>query len=81
MAEQRKVAGLWCADVLEHLDAYIDGTLPDDVRERAEAHLAECDWCTRFGGAYAKTVAQLRATLDDPPEPWAEDRVRKIAGG
>lgn len=63
MAEDRKVAGIRCMQVLEHLDDYVDGELSDTRRAQVEAHLRGCDWCTKFGGEYASLVSTLRSDL------------------
>lgn len=60
MTQQRKVAGLWCGEVLEKLDAYTDNELDPQARHQVEAHLAGCDWCETFGGRYIQTVRLLR---------------------
>jgi anti-sigma factor RsiW len=72
--QPKTIAGLHCFDVLEHLDDYVDAALPDDVLARVEAHLAQCDACTAFGGRYAGLVATLHAQLSAPrvPPPEAE---------
>ena len=62
-SQPKTIAGLHCFEILEHLDDYVDGALPDDVRANVEAHLAECDACTTFGGRYAGLVATLHADL------------------
>lgn len=64
---QRHVAGLWCGDVLARLPDLIDGTLSDAERAQVIAHVSECDWCERFGGAYGAVVAGLRKA--HAPEP------------
>lgn len=80
MPEPRVVAGLHCQQVLALLPDYVEGTLPDETLRQAQAHLAGCSWCARFGGAYAGVVRglaqgdagpDLRAALDaalDRPE-------------
>ncbi len=69
--QPRLVGGLWCSDVLAHLDDYVAGTLSPDLAAKAQAHLAGCDWCTRFGGRYAAMVQAVRERLgadDAPPD-------------
>jgi len=63
MRGEREVAGLRCGEVLERLDAYLDGALEVPARERLEAHVRGCDQCARFGGVYAATVRALRGRL------------------
>ncbi len=69
MPTERLVAGLRCRDVLADLSAYLDGELPEERRERLEAHVRGCDLCTRFGGEFGATVTRLRASLGVAPEP------------
>jgi anti-sigma factor RsiW len=75
---ERYVAGLWCHQVLEALPDYLDDLLPPDTRRAAEAHLAGCDWCARFGGEYAGVVKALRQRLA-PPAPAPSDVARRLA--
>jgi anti-sigma factor RsiW len=67
MTEDRLVGGLRCSDVLARLSDYVDGELDAAERERVDAHLAGCDVCERFGGAFAETVGALRRALGASP--------------
>ncbi len=75
--QQRKVAGLFCFEVLERLSDYLDNELAADARENLEAHLRGCDWCERFGGEMAGLVKALREELAEaePLEPDLLDRL------
>lgn len=66
MAHDREVAGIRCTEVLAGLAGYVDGELPPEQVARVEAHLRGCDWCERFGGEYAASVAALRRHLGAP---------------
>jgi len=68
MAHDREVGGIRCLQVLDHLADYVDGDVDAELQGRIEAHLAGCDWCERFGGSYAGTMAELRRVLA-APEP------------
>ena len=59
----RMVAGMRCREVLERLSAYLDGELPTPQRDALEGHLAGCDRCERFGGAFGSVVEVLRREL------------------
>jgi anti-sigma factor RsiW len=61
---ERQVGGLWCREVLEHLDAFVDGELPGPTLASVQAHVAECTQCAQFGAAYARLVGALRASPD-----------------
>ncbi|MBW2457952.1 MAG: zf-HC2 domain-containing protein [Deltaproteobacteria bacterium] len=67
MAHDREVGGIRCLHVLAHLAAYVDGEVDDGLRRKIDDHLRGCDWCERFGGAYAATVGEARRLLGAPP--------------
>ena len=48
---------LACREITDLLTAYLEGELPGEARERFDAHLAECPYCTTY-------VAQMLATID-----------------
>ena len=71
--------GLWCSDVLEALGDFAEGSLDATLRVAVNAHLAACGMCERFGGAYAHTVAALRAGLGSAqPHPLRGDIDRRL---
>ncbi len=72
MPEPRLIAGIRCDEVLEHLSDYLDDSAAADIRAAIEGHLAECDWCERFGGEFGQTIAGIRRTLGSPEEPSGE---------
>lgn len=76
MAHDREVAGIRCGEVLEILPDYLEGTLGSERLEQVQAHLAGCDWCERFGGAYAGAVTALRRELGEARELSAAQRSR-----
>ena len=39
---------LSCKEVVELVTDYLEGTLPDELRLKMEAHLAGCDGCTHY---------------------------------
>jgi predicted anti-sigma-YlaC factor YlaD len=45
-----------CRDVVELVNDYLDGALDDERRVHVEAHLGDCDGCSRV-------LDQLRETL------------------
>jgi anti-sigma factor RsiW len=46
-----------CAEVVELLTDYLEGTLEQPVRAEIEAHLALCEGCDTY-------LAQMRSTID-----------------
>jgi len=59
--QPRLVGGLWCQEVMDLLPELVEGSAPEAAKAQVAAHLAGCDWCARFGGAYGRTVAALGA--------------------
>lgn len=45
-----------CKDVVELVTAYLDGSMPPGDRERFEAHLKDCPYCSRY-------LDQMRETI------------------
>ncbi len=72
-AGAKHVGGLWCHEVLALLTRHLDGDLNDDELAAVKAHVAGCDNCARFGGAFADAVAKLRADVEGDDEPSHDD--------
>ena len=53
-----------CAELVEAITAYLDGTLPDADRRRFDTHLANCPDCTEYLAQMRKTIVRL-GTLDE----------------
>lgn len=78
MEGERDVGGLSCSQVLAGLPAYLDGTLPAEMRPAVEAHVRGCDRCERFGGAYARVAERIRhLTADTQIAPDVLERLRE----
>ena len=45
-----------CQELVDTITAYLENTLAEPDRERFDAHLAECPFCTEY-------LAQMRATI------------------
>ncbi|MGH8836767.1 MAG: anti-sigma factor family protein [Actinomycetes bacterium] len=67
-----------CIDFVELISAYLDGTLPDDVRRRVDKHLGHCQGC-RAALSQWRTVIGLagRLTTADVADidPYVRDRL------
>lgn len=49
--------GLTCAELVELVTDYLDGSLSDDERGRFEAHLRDCEACTNYLDQIRQTIA------------------------
>lgn len=72
---ERHVGGLWCHEVLEHLDHFVEGVLEPEAVATMQAHVAVCTECARFGAAYARLVGALRT---GPEEALGEARLQRL---
>ena len=57
-----------CRQIAELLGDFLDGTLPNHVRELIEFHIEGCGPCVAFVNTYRGTIAATR-TLPDTPMP------------
>jgi anti-sigma factor RsiW len=78
---ERHVGGLWCHDVVEHLDAFVDGTLDAETLRSVEVHVAECSECAAFGAAYGRLVEALRSGPAAALDEARLQRLRRGVGG
>jgi anti-sigma factor RsiW len=54
---------LTCSELVELVTDFLEDALPEDVRERFEAHLAGCEDCTAYVEQVRETV-RLAGRLD-----------------
>jgi anti-sigma factor RsiW len=64
-----------CNELVELVTAYLDGSLDQDIRERFEQHLLECDGCENYLQQFSTTVDTLGRIRDDDIEPEFRDRL------
>lgn len=62
---ERQDGGLWCHEVLELLDQFVDDALDAPTAAQVAAHVTVCENCSRFGAAYARVVSAMRAPITD----------------
>jgi anti-sigma factor RsiW len=73
-------AAIACADGVEMLMDYLEGTLPAADRERVEAHVSACPRCVAFVESYRQTPRIMRAaTAAALPDELADSLRRFLA--
>jgi anti-sigma factor RsiW len=75
--DERYEGGLWCHEVLDHLDAYVDGSLTAEQLTAVQQHVRVCQACAQFGAAYAGVVQTLRSTPVPVPKGGVLDRLHR----
>ena len=76
---ERLVAGVRCSEVMADLSAYVDRELLPARAAQLEAHVAECQACSRFGAEFNRLLDAVRARLTDP-EPLPDDVAHRLRG-
>lgn len=67
-----------CRELIDVLDDYLDGALPDDLRADLERHLADCAPCRAYLSTYRKTRdLGAAATRAEMPADM-RDRLRRF---
>ena len=67
-----------CIELVEQLTAYLDGTLPDSIRQRVDEHLGHCEGCQAALFQW-KTVTDIAGQLTTADvadiDPYVRDRL------
>ncbi len=63
-----------CRELFELLMDYLEGALPPPQVELVEAHIADCDDCRSYIGAYREARDLVARTIraEQPPDPPEE---------
>lgn len=48
---------LTCRELVELVNDYVEGVLPEADRARFEGHVGCCDWCVAYVGQFRETIA------------------------
>jgi anti-sigma factor RsiW len=60
-----------CQELVELVTDYLEGALPPAEFARFEAHLTECDGCTRYLDQMRLTIAAIGRLTEESIEPEA----------
>jgi anti-sigma factor RsiW len=67
--------GLTCAEFVELVTDYLEGTLPAEDRLRFEDHLAICDGCTTYLDQMERTIRTVGYLREDDVQGEARARL------
>ena len=62
-----------CRELIDGLDAYVDGTMPAAQRAEVDRHLAVCPACVNYLNNYRQTIAMGKAVFSDADAPVPAD--------
>lgn len=57
-----------CEEMRERMEEYLDGELPEDIRQACSSHLEGCPACRALLGEAEETAAALRRLRPEPPD-------------
>jgi anti-sigma factor RsiW len=63
---------LSCQELVEVVTDYLEGALPDELRERFDAHIAHCSGCQTYLEQMRATIRAAGALTPESLSPEAE---------
>lgn len=66
-----------CREVVELVNGYLEGELPDDVAAVVEAHLARCDGCEAVLAQFRATIRLTGSLTEDQLRPAQRETLRE----
>lgn len=64
-----------CAELVELVTAYLDGSLNPDTRARFDDHLLDCDGCENYLQQFRQTISTVGKICDDELDPALRSRL------
>ena len=68
-------ATITCQELVEVITDYIEGTLPEEDRERFDAHLELCDGCRIYLDQMRHTIAAVGRLNEESLDPRAREEL------
>ncbi len=76
----RRRSAVVCQQWVEMVTDYLEGTLPRELREAADRHLADCPHCREYLEQMRRTiVVSSRLREDDVPDDVVDAHARAFA--
>ena len=72
----REAREAFCSEVIARLSDLVEGEAPDDVRQRIEEMLGDCQAFLAYKATLARTIDLARdCGAAEPPDPLVDDEV------
>jgi anti-sigma factor RsiW len=69
---------LTCQELVEIVSDYLEDALPEGDRERFDAHLEDCEGCTRYLDQMRTTIRLMGTLSEDDLDPGAKDQLLQL---
>lgn len=69
---------LTCQELVEIITDYLEGALPESDRQRFEAHLRDCEGCTRYLAQMRTTIRLTGMLSEDGIDPAAREKLLAV---
>jgi len=69
---------LACQELVEIVNNYLEGALPEADRERFDAHLEICEGCRRYLDQMRMTIRVAGTLTEDDLDPDARDQLLQL---
>jgi anti-sigma factor RsiW len=76
--ETAQADDLECRVLVEIVSDYLDGALPEEDRERFDAHLEVCEGCRRYLDQMRTTIRVVGTLSEDDLDPGAKDQLLQL---
>jgi anti-sigma factor RsiW len=76
--ETAQADDLECRVLVEIVSDYLDGALPEEDRERFDAHLEVCEGCRRYLDQMRTTIRVVGTLSEDVLDPGAKDQLLQL---
>ena len=70
-----------CAELVEVITDYLEGTLPEKDRQRFEAHLDECPFCVTYLEQMRETIDALGGLSEESLSPETQEQLLEAFRG
>lgn len=67
-----------CKELVELVTEYLEGTLPNDTRQRMENHLSGCDGCTHYLEQMRQTIRLTGQVREESLTPQQRDDLLRL---